>query len=82
MDRETTKFVVRNVVSFCVGGTVVAVVKQNTYPSSKFKKVEYAVGGTAIAMMVTDDIGRFTDKWVDSIFDFVQEKHDPVVIAH
>lgn len=86
MDLATTKFIVRNVVSWCVGGTVISLVKQNVAPKSNLKKAEVAVGATALSMMIVDDIGKYTDTWIDG-FAVAYNKaknnnEDPTFIHH
>ena len=80
MDRNQAKWIVRNVASWCVGGTVVSLIKQNVYHDKKTKKVETAIGGTVLGLMITDHVGAYTDRWVDAIADAFAKQEDPVVI--
>lgn len=80
MNRNDVKFVVRNVVSFCVGGTVVAVIKENTFPQTRLKKTEIAVGSMALSLMMGEMIAPKTDAFVDAVYDFIDKKEDPHII--
>lgn len=80
MDLDSTKFIVRTVASFCVGGTVTMLIKQNVIPETKFKKTELAIGTTTIGLMVSEQVGQHTDRWIDEIASMFETKRDPYVV--
>lgn len=76
MNIDQTKTVVRHVVSWCVGSTVISLINQNVYSEKKLRKAEHFVGATALSMMITDHVGSYTDKWIDDITSIVNKKED------
>lgn len=82
LNLNTVKFVVRHGVSWCVGTTVIMLVKQNTHPDTKGKKAQTVVGGVAMALMIEEQVGAYTDKWIDVFADALDKKEDPVVVRY
>jgi hypothetical protein len=82
MDLNTIKLATKTGVSWCVGTTVIMLIKQNTYPDSKSKKVQTSVGGVALALMIQEHVGEYTDRWIDSVAQAFEKPEDENTLNH